>query len=498
MEAEHSRMLLLAQRVTGHEQVDLLERQDTAITHVSMEICVPGTFETALLLLTTLRRGPGVLVFDPAELSDAQIEELTEATLAIDSTRPLQQAAVGSIEADVHILLGTTARASAIRVIPDGYGMQLATDDSVDVQQARAPNALGYMCAASFAACERFKRIVVDNPARKSEHLHLSFCPVSLGSDVSAAPALDMIGPIDSALVGVGAIGTATVKILGGLALGGRIVACDPERYAPENKGTYSVGGEQEVRDAPYKVHVAKELLEAAGYTVIAEAITSMALIDKIDRSEITPPRIALSGLDTIRSRRETQRLWCDDLIDGGTGDTAAGLHHGRPGGPCLSCFFPDLARGPDPYEILAAATGLPIARLRDAESALTDDDLAGLSDEQLATLEPLVGTKMCGLTSAAGLSELATDDYLPAVPFVSQMAACLVVGRFISLAGRATSAVNFFQLDMLHGPQYGGEVRDPRGDCYCQQRSSIVNTVRSRRWPIDEIGHAIQLPASS
>jgi hypothetical protein len=199
---------------------------------------------------------------------------------------------------------------------------------------------------------------------RQTTHTHLTFCPESLSSDTTIAPALPALRDIDVALVGNGAIGTASALILSELALDGRVIACDPGRYTPENHETYSAGNARDVQSKTRKVDLAGDLLQRAGYTVETVFGTSAELIRRVDAGRLRAPRVVLAGLDSIEARRETQSLWPDHLIDAATGDTAAGLCHALPEGPCVRCFFPERHNGPSPLEELARETGLSWGRL--------------------------------------------------------------------------------------------------------------------------------------
>jgi hypothetical protein len=309
---------------------------------------------------------------------------------------------------------------------------------------------------------EAFKHIVVDKPDRRTLHHHLRLCAVTLGDDLTAAPAIPGSTRLDLALVGNGAIGTAIALILAELRLGGFVAVCDPQRFGRENRGTYSVGGEREARERPYKVDLVGDLLEAAGYRVLRVRGKSTDLIEAIDAGELAAPPIVLAGLDSPEARRETQALWPDHIIDAATGDTAVGLHHATPSGPCLRCFFPERRGGPDPLLALAAETGLPVKRLRRGDDALTEDDLKSVASPQRQRLRRFLGRPVCGLADALGLTDADSDGYLPSVPFVSQIAAALAVGRLLALEIGIHPASNFVQFDALHGPREPEEVRTP------------------------------------
>ena len=482
MNIEHSRAIRLASTVTGLDELTLRDRQEKALISVSLDPTLAGAPLAARTLLCTLRRLPGRLDLKSAGLPGGLIKEIIAAALAIDPTRPLILDQ-GEPEAAARIHFGLKAPPGVIRVIPDGFGAQLAGDPDVELHLGCPGNALGAIVAAALAAAEAFKHVVVDNPDRRTLHRHLSFCPLTLTNDTTAAPVFPTArNPIDAAIVGNGAIGTAIALILAELRLGGRLVLCDHERYGPENRGTYSLGGELEARTNPFKVELVGKILRRAGYSTIDLTEKSTAMIERIDVGEIVAPPILFTGLDSVEARRETQMLFPDHIFDAATGDTALGLHHAVPAGPCLRCFFPQSRSGPDPLVRLAEETGLPVDRLRRGDDALSEQDLSELSASQRDLLSKFLGKPVCGLADALGLTSASVDDYRPSVPFVSQLAACLAVGRLLAVRIGLEPETNLFQFDALHGPQGGGEIRGPDPGCYCQQRRTIIADLRVRR----------------
>ena len=482
MNIEHSRSIRLASTVTGLDEPTLRDRQERALIFVSLEPALAGAPLAARTLLCTLRRLPGRLALSSTGLPRHLVKEMVAATLAIDPSRPLVLDH-GASEATVRIHIGVEDRAGAVRVVPDGFGAQLAGDPEVDFGSVRPANALGAIFAAALAAAEAFKHVVVDNPDRRTLHRYLSFCPLTLTGDTTMAPDLWITRePIDAGIVGNGAIGTAIALILAELRLGGRLLLCDHERYGRENRGTYSLGGELEACTEPLKVELVGEVVRSAGYSTIALAEKSTGMIERIDAGEIVAPPVLLTGLDSIEARRETQMLFPDHIFDAATGDTALGLHHAVPAGPCLRCFFPRGTGGPDPLVRLSEETGLPVGRLRRGDEALTAEDLAGLTPAQRELLDKFLGQPVCGLADALGLTSASVEDYRPSVPFVSQLAACLAVGRLLAVRAGLEPEANLFQFDALHGPLSDGEIRGPEPGCFCQQRRSVVRDLRLRR----------------
>ena len=482
MSIEHSRALLLGASATGADEVTLKARLENSLVAVRIDPTIEGTLLTARVLMTTLRRLPGRVAFDRTGLDDATVADLVRAVRAIDSTRPPLVVDKPPADTTIRIQLGPVAESGWVRIVPDGFGAQLANDPAVVLRIARKANALGSVFAAALAAAEVFKHTGGVLLERRTNHPHLSFCPVTLTSDTALAPELPDFIDIDLALVGNGAIGTAEALILSEFRFGGRIIVCDPERYGPENRGTYSLGGEREAKVQPPKVDLVGDWLSLAGYDVDKVRGPSTKMTERIEDGKLAAPRVVLTGLDSVEARRETQGLWPDHLIDAQTGDTAAGFAHAVPVGPCLRCFFPERHDGPSPLLLLSEQSGLSVERLTRGTKALTEADLADLNDEQHAVLRAHLGKPVCGLANALGLTSAGADGYMPSVPFVSQMAACLAIGRLLAILMGVATDVNFFQFDALHGPHTEPEVRRQDHDCICQTHPAVVRELRELR----------------
>ncbi len=290
-------------------------------------------------------------------------------------------------------------------------------------------------------------------PARRVLHRHLRFCPVTLSSDLAAAPLLT--APIELALtlVGIGAIGTGVARILSELDVFGRVLAVDCERLASENRGTYSLGGVAEVNARPTKVELAEATLTR--FDVIPFPHRVEELPAAIDRQNAPWLPLVVSGLDTPEARRETQRLWPDRLVDAATGDTMLGLHeHAYGRGPCTRCFFPETRDGPSAAQRLSEITGLPVALLVPAARSC----VTSISTISPPTSEPSssrhLGNPVCGLARTFGLTDLDAADYQPSAPFISLQAASLAIGRVLAHKLDLNGQPNFVQYDGLYGPQ--------------------------------------------
>lgn len=474
MTADYSRALLLASTATSI--TDNLEQHLTGEVVIVSAANDPGCLRAARILLALLRRLPLRLVLDSSGIAEIDLAAIRTAVEAIDPTRPVGLIPSGK---GTRVHIGTTAPAGTLLVVPSQHGAHVIRDGrSIDPLPA---SALGSSVAAVMAAAEIFKDVLRVRAARRTDAMHTAFCPVTLTNRPEATPALPMPFHFDGALVGLGAIGTGTAMILSELETNGDIDLVDRQRYAHENVTTYSLGGATDAEAGVWKTELAERALAHARCRRFDEGVE--AYVASVQGGGIVAPRVVLAGLDSIEARHETQHLWPDLLLDGGTGDTMLGLHvvHG-PGRPCMQCFLrPRTAASP--YDRLSAITGLPMTKLRDGDAVITDEDLASATEEQRARLAPHVGKKICGLAQAVGLTDIPAEGFQPSAAFVALGAACLVVGRLVAETLWIAPSYNFVQYDALIGAgAMTAEKRHAAQDCYCVQRSTTIERVRERR----------------
>ena len=484
MRLEHSRALLLAREATGAGVSALERRLERSLTVVSVAPDLPEARLTATVLLTTLRRLPGRLQLNPEATPPDLVDRLVGAVEAVDPERGITVSRTTPADPSVRLHIGSDAATTCIRVIPEGYGAHLLGANHTGVPIHRPANALGAVYAAALGAAEAFKHTAGVLPARRALHRHLRFCPVTISTDLDRAPDPPADLHLDLSLIGLGAVGTATAVILGQFPATGVLALVDPERYSPENRGTYSLGGARETKEQPWKVDLAASAL--TGYDLTRISATIEQYQTALEQRSRRWPRIVLAGLDSIEARHHAQRLWPDHLIDAATGDTMLGLHHVVPDhGPCLRCLLPLPSAGPSSLERLAQETGLPIRRLARGDEPLTEKDLTTLSIEQRNRLRQHLGKPTCGLANALGLTSIPADDYRPSVPFISQQAACLAVGRLLATTLGLQTRANFVQYDGLIGPRRATKQRRRAAPtCYCQTRAATIQRVRESRQP--------------
>jgi hypothetical protein len=449
-------------------------------THIvlSAEARLPGAVKTLTLIATTLRRMPGRLVLDPTGLAKNDVDAIVAAVTAIDPDRAIT-ITTSPPRSEIHLHVGMQAHEGAIRAIPHRHGGHLLTHPAAQISPPSDVSGLGVVFTASLATAEAFKKLTVVLPTRRRSPSHICFCPVTLGPDPAIAPPLGA-RDIDLALVGVGAVGTAIVLILSLLPMGGHLLAVDPQTYAPENLGTYSLGTLADTVSHPPKTRLAQQALPHWSVEPFDREVAG--LISAVDAGQIRWPDAVIAALDDIGPRHDAQLLWPDLLIDAGTGDTSVGMHELRPWGPCEQCAFPVCGDGASAPDRLAEATGLDPAYLA-VDAPLEAEAVAQLPDHQRERLRPLIGTPRCSLAQALGLTELDPGGYEPAVPFVAQQAACLAVGRLVAHLSAADTQITQFQYDVLRGPDLAhAEQLASRPGCYCQQHAHRINKVRDAR----------------
>jgi hypothetical protein len=299
--SEHSRGLRLAAAATGETESRLERRLNDSAVSVSVDLGVPGAIEVATLLLETLRRGPGRLHLNPTGLADRQAQSIVRdaAAVAEVATVVIGPPPPGAVL--VHV--GTQADAGTICLLADGHGARLASGGQ-QLTQHRPPSALGIAYTAATAAGEAFKHTAAIDATRCVRHDELAFCPVTLSHNLTAAALLPPGKSLHLALAGTGAIGTGHARILGDLDLAGsQALLADPQNYARENVGTYSLGTIVDADAGRAKVDLAAAALP--GWTIKKVQAQVKEAISKIDANELPWPRVVLARSKHAMTPRE-------------------------------------------------------------------------------------------------------------------------------------------------------------------------------------------------
>lgn len=476
MRAEHSRAMRLAASATARGEASLLEHLAGHHVKLSVRATRSADLAAAELLLANLARLPITLSLDPSGLRTDAHRRLLAASRRADLAAQ-QSGSLDPVTLRVHIGNGGHAD---LHASAEHHGAHVSHSP---LTVANPASGLGAVTCAALLSGEVFKAIIPMLPGRARNIDSFAWCPVTLTPEPDAAPMLSApLHLADIAIIGLGAVGTAVARTLGLLDATGRATLVDPERFAIENVGTYSLGDHDDARGGRWKTELAARALPNVEITRFDLPVAEF--IDRIDAGQARWPTTALTGLDSVNARRDAQMLWPQRLLDAATGDTMCGLHDVGPSDrACLRCLFAIPTAGPSAAQRLADATGLDPELLRYGDQLLREDHLATLDAHQRGRLAGQVGKPICGLAQAVGLTDLPSDDYRPSVPFVSQQAACLAVGRLLADRLGLPTCATFVQYDALIGPDHGTfERRNPLPGCYCQQRAPLVARLRESR----------------
>jgi hypothetical protein len=480
--SDYSRVNLFAKKllVTDQKEGEIEKALRLMKTHISLDPTLSGALLTARILCETLGRLPGQVMLYTGNLSVRQVKELSTAYELVKGFPP---SITDSLEGNSDLIklhIGTSYQRGVIRAIPEGYGGRIIASAAAMAVE-RPANALGSVYTASLAAAEVFK-IATNLSSRDRAPLfdNFAFCPVTLSDDLSLAADLPDDVNIDLAILGLGAIGSAVAVILSEINVHGRILLVDNQRFSKENLATYSLGTRADVEAKPWKVNLASHILK--NYSVTPKKNPAESLPRLIDDGLLHWPDTVISALDTVESRYAAQLIWPDNVIDPATGDTMVGIRTVNVKQPCLMCLLSNTSGSRSSVQELATITGLSEETLKGGDNLLSASDTKGLSPEQKAQLKLYMGKPICGLADAFGLTG-SKESYRPSIPFASQQAACLAVGRLIGQKLGIKSQDNLIQYDVFRGPENATRLKEKKDpECYCSERADTIEAVRRFR----------------
>lgn len=346
-------------------------------------------------------------------------------------------------------------------------------------------NPIGAMAAASIGCSEVFKRLISLKPERGRPIEALTFSTFSYScGGMDPGPRLPRDIPVDLGLVGLGAIGNATATLVADLPVSGRALAIDHDFFEDVNLATCLSVGPSDLGSS--KAEFTRQLLSGRLEVLpFAEPVQSVS--ERFGPS-VRFPSIFADGLDDIESRVFVQGLWPDLVVDGAMGGQAlaqVGVHPWGPDVGCLKCVFREPAG--EPSDVLQVrATGLRRERVAEADSLVTDQDVAEAPDGRKDWLRDRIGRLVCSVIEEGVADELSQSrqraEFRPAVPFVATMSASMVVGEVVRrVLGLPSPLEPRYRLDLFQGPERGQFVPQARRiDCECTVRH--VNIERLRR----------------
>lgn len=382
---------------------------------------------------------------------------------------------------------GHVAGAERTVIASDGWTVHVDSVGGGTRARMGKENAVAALAASSLGAAEVFKRLVDLKPERghPADGTPFSLYTYASGED-DPGPELPTLLRMDGLLVGFGAIGNGIAAAVRELPITGTVTVIDRQAFGRENLGTCVMIGPGELGRS--KVDVAKELITSR------RGLRAVPLNGDVETliSQLTSvPPLVLNALDNRDARRAVQTLWADVTVDGAIGDfmTQVSRHPGDPffDVACLRCLYPPDS-GSSAETLATRATGLTGERVRDTEDVVREVDVERAPPEKRDTLRAQLGVKICSVTSAAVLAEIAardfTEDFAPSVPFVATMSAAMVTGEAVkAMAGFDSPLEPRFQFSALTGPALGLDFSESRhADCQCITRQAIIQLLRCKR----------------
>ncbi len=350
------------------------------------------------------------------------------------------------------------------------------------------PNPMAALAAASLGVTEVFKRLLRVKPSRGAllDGVSFSLFDYTVGTG-DPGPELPDDLPADVLLIGSGAIGNGVVYVLSQLPISGCVQIVDRQMFQVENLGTCLLAGPTHVGTpkAEFAASFLRPRVDAEGFP------EDIAVFAQRVGSELPYPRLAIGALDDVAARHAVQDMWPDVIIDGAIGDFACQVSR-HPWGEdvaCLRCLFRP-REGDAAERVESGVTGLSIARVRQAENRVTEDDVRAAPAEKREWLQGRVGRQICSVVQEAVAQDISEGeqraDFEPSVPFVACLSASMIVGEAVKqIAGWQSSLEPRYQFDSLRGPAYGEPFpQQRRRDCVCVTRASNIEKVRGRRGP--------------
>jgi len=346
-------------------------------------------------------------------------------------------------------------------------------------------NPVGALAAASLGVGEVFKRLIRLRPERGELLDGLSFSLRTYrAGETDCGPELPSSLDVDLLVVGGGAIGNGTVRLLSQLPCRGRVDIVDSQTYGEENLGTCILMGTHDLGASKARTlaaHLRRPLLEVQAFEMTFEEYA---------RDARAIPAVVLNGLDNISARHQVQRaLWPDIVLDGAIGDFMCQVsRHPWPDDvACLICLFREPAGAPA-ETIQMQATGLSLERLLRPDDLLSASDVDCAPGEKREFLRARLGRPICSVIQEGIALKISAEQqakgFEPSVPFAACFSACMVVAEMIAHNMRWPSVLApRFQFDFLVGPAYGQELpQGRRASCICARQKNIDRARAARR----------------
>ena len=433
---------------------------------------------------------------DTGSLAD-QVESITKAaTLGAPISVSLDEPDPSDFDAILSIASHPFPHHRATTINSNGWMARIGSRAESLIGPTNDYNPLGALAAASLACSEVFKRLISLKPDRGQLIDGLTFSVFDYSSGgTDSGPRLPRQLEMDAAMVGLGAIGSASASLIADLPMAGRLRVIDPEVFETVNLSTCLPIGPRELGTP--KATFVKDLLSPG----LEVEVIQRRVEDTIDQlgGEHSIPSIFLNGVDSVGARIAVQDLWPDTVIDGAMGGPTIAQVSVHPWGTdvaCLKCLFRE--GGAEPIEVVQQrSTGLSMVRLSEVNSLVNEEDVLLAPETRRTWLKARVGKPVCSVIEEGVADEMSMQrqraEFRPAVPFVATMSATFVVGELVRhLMGLSTPLEPRFQMDLLQGPSRGEFFpQERRRDCECVARQRNIDRFRRQRHSSFERGQS-------
>jgi len=354
---------------------------------------------------------------------------------------------------DATISIGAEVRAvpNWITINSDGWLSRCATSNGTTAALPHGytlTNPFGALGAACLGAGQAFLALIGRALLQDAIEISLYTLQQSLPGELAPGPELgtDPV-PLDVLLIGCGGVGNGWIYAIRRAPASGRVEPVDHQALRPENLGSYVCATQARLKTP--KAQIAKEELESTAFTVIPRAERFRFFQARFGYGQSYVPEIVISALDKPHPRHMVQRLWAPLTIDLAAEELTSQLVVKRldDTGMCVieAHTNPD---GEDAELVeLAAATGLPVGRLRDFESLITEEDIAAAAPEKQPALEDARRRRrpICGRVGDLDLKEEEYSvEFTPAVPFVTAFTGIVAAAQTVKAKLEPLASLHF------------------------------------------------------
>ncbi len=402
--------------------------------------------------------------------------------------------------ADISIAVTPRSTPATLRVWADGWIAYINEDVPAGPWKE---NAVGASVAAALAACETFKRLILDlslPPGLRvlpCDRLVFSAYDYSLqaGDNPPLPAAVDVDGVV---VVGLGGIGSALVAAASCLpALTGRPILVDGDELDDTNLNRHLVS---RPGDRGHKVDLCRRALAFHPDIEPRPESFKKFVTARGERHELV-----VVGVDHDRVRREVQDTLPRVLLNAGTSDMASFrvTCHTYTRGACLSCIARnDLLRSPA-ERVLASRLGLDLDTLLSYERSGTPvpaqllQEGGVLSDREIAQLAGHPMDEIRRRVCAELILGTDAEEQAVSISFLSAIPGFLLLGEVIKERGYPGTSrpalndeINHTFMSVLGRPNEAllrGR-RDKLEDCSCTR--TPYQRAYARRW-LDNVNRA-------